>query len=70
VSDRVLKWAVQQGLAGVIELHLEAFVSTCKAKGYTYVDWDEAFMGAVRKNWAKIAAPLRQGASEKFAGVK
>jgi hypothetical protein len=59
VSDRVLKWAVAQGLAGVIELHLEAFVSTCKAKGYTYVDWDEAFMSAVRKNWAKIEVPRR-----------
>lgn len=59
VSDRVLKWATQQGLAGVIDLHLEAFVSTCKAKGYTYVDWDEAFMNAVRKNWAKIETPRR-----------
>lgn len=57
VSDRVLKWATQQGLAGVIELHFEAFVSTCRAKGYTYVDWDEAFMNAVRKNWAKIDPP-------------
>lgn len=57
VSDRVLKWAAQRGLAGVIELHLEAFVSTCKAKNYHYVDWDEAFMSAVRKNWARIDAP-------------
>lgn len=57
VSDRVLKWATQQGLAGVIELHFEAFVSTCRAKGYEYVDWDEALMSAVRKNWAKIVAP-------------
>lgn len=57
VSDRVLKWAAEHGLAGVIELHFEAFVSTCKAKAYTYADWDEAFMNAVRKNWAKIDAP-------------
>jgi hypothetical protein len=69
VSDRVLKWAVQQGLAGVIELHLEAFVSTCKAKGYTYVDWDEAFMSAVRKNWAKIEAPQSASADPRFAGA-
>lgn len=61
VSDRVLKWAAQKGLAGVIELHAEAFVSTCKAKGYTYVDWDEAFMNAVRKNWAKIEPPRSAG---------
>jgi hypothetical protein len=60
ISDRVLKWAAQQGLAGVIELHFEAFVSTCKAKGYAYVDWDEAFMNAVRKNWAKIQAPTQR----------
>lgn len=61
LSDRVLKWASQQGLAGVIELHFEAFVSTCKAKGYRYVDWDEAFMGAVRKNWAGIKTPAAAG---------
>lgn len=67
ISDRVLKWATQQGLAGVIELHLEAFVSTCKAKGYSYVDWDEAFMGAVRKNWAKIELGPRP--VSKFAGA-
>lgn len=57
ISDRVTKWAAQHGLAGVLELHFEAFVSTCKAKGYTYVDWDEAFMNAIRKNWAKIEPP-------------
>jgi hypothetical protein len=68
VSDRVLKWAVEQGLAGVIELHFEAFVSTCRAKGYTYVDWDEAFMSAVRKNWARIEAPRNKpGAPLKVA---
>jgi hypothetical protein len=61
VSDRVLQWATAQGLAGVIGLHLEAFVSTCRAKGYTYVDWDEAFMNAVRKNWAKIEPPRGVG---------
>lgn len=60
LSDRVLRWASQQGLAGVIGLHFEAFVSTCKAKGYTYVDWDEAFMNAVRKNWAKIQVPVQR----------
>lgn len=60
LSDRVLKWATRQGLAGVIELHFEAFVSTCRAKGYTYVDWDEAFMNAVRKNWANIQTPVKR----------
>ncbi len=61
VSDRVLKWAAAQGLAGVVDLHFEAFVSTCRAKGYAYVDWDEAFMNAIRKNWAKIEPPKQLG---------
>jgi hypothetical protein len=61
ISDRVLKWAAKNGHAAVLELHLEAFISTCKAKGYTYADWDEAFMGAVRKNWAQIKPQARQG---------
>lgn len=61
ISDRVLKWAAQKGHAGTLELHFEAFVSTCRAKGYTYADWDEAFMNAIRNNWAKIKAGERVG---------
>lgn len=54
VSDRVKAWALQQGLAGVIEQHFDAFVSTCKAKGYTYVDWDLALQNAIADDWAKL----------------
>lgn len=55
VSDRVRVWAEGKGF-GDLDAHLESFVSKCKAKGYTYADWDEGFMGAIRDNWAKIPA--------------
>jgi uncharacterized protein YdaU (DUF1376 family) len=53
ISDRVKDWAAEKGHRYLAE-HLEAFVSKVKAKGYTYVDWDEAFMNAVREDWAKV----------------
>jgi hypothetical protein len=53
VSERVKTWAAKKGY-GRLEEHLEAFVSKCKAKGYTYADWDEGFMGAVRDDWAGL----------------
>ena len=37
-----------------LDEHLESFVSKAKAKGYTYADWDEGFMGAVRADWAGL----------------
>jgi hypothetical protein len=53
VSDRVRAWAAEKGF-GQLDKHLESFVSKCKAKGYSYVDWDEAFMNAIRDDWAKL----------------
>lgn len=53
VSDRVRAWAAEKGF-GQLDKHLESFVSKCKAKGYSYVDWDEAFMSAIRDDWAKL----------------
>jgi len=53
ITPRVRSWAVEKGVFN-LEEHFEHFVSKCKAKGYTYVDWDEGFMGAVRSDWAKI----------------
>lgn len=53
VSDGVKKWAKEKGF-GQLEQHLESFVSKCKAKGYSYVDWDEALMNAIRDDWAKL----------------
>lgn len=53
VSDRVKAWALSKGHTQ-LEAHLEGFIGKCKAKGYTYVDWDEAFMDAIRKDWAGL----------------
>jgi len=53
VSDRVKKWAGEKGHTN-LEEHLENFVLTSEAKGYTYVDWDKAFMNAIRGDWAKV----------------
>ena len=36
------------------EQHCEAFVSKARAKGYTYADWDEGLMGAIREDWAGL----------------
>lgn len=59
ISDRVKKWAEEKGFDR-LEDHHEAFVSKAKARAYTYADWDEAFMGAVRDDWAEI----RKGAPQ------
>lgn len=56
ISERVRKWAIDKGHSRLDE-HLENFVSTARAKAYQYADWDEAFMKAVRENWAKLSAP-------------
>src|SRR5690606_31968550 len=59
VSDRVFTWASRKGY-GSLDQHLEFFVSKAKAKGYVYADWDEAFMGAIRDDWAGLRnAPAR-----------
>lgn len=57
ISDRVQNWAQSKSIDD-LEMHYEKFVSACKAKGYTYVDWDEGFMGAIRDNWAKVPAKI------------
>jgi hypothetical protein len=53
ISERVLKWAKEKGHKN-LERHLEFFVGASKAKGYKYIDWDQAFMNAIRENWAKV----------------
>ena len=53
ISDRVTAWAKEKGHAN-LEEHLESFRHKAKAKGYLYADWDDAFMEAIRKNWAGI----------------
>jgi hypothetical protein len=60
LSDRVKAWAAEKGYA-LLDKHLEAFKTKVAAKGYTYVDWDAAFMEAVREDWAKLRGRDRDG---------
>lgn len=55
ISERVANWAKEKGHSN-LNAHLENFISAAKKHGYKYVDWDEAFMEAIRKNWAKVEA--------------
>lgn len=53
ISPRVEAWAKRDGYERLPE-HLEAFKRKCSAKGYEYASWDDAFMEAVREDWAKL----------------
>lgn len=53
ISQRVTAWAEGKHFDHLDE-HLEAFVSKVRQHGYTYVDWDEAFMSAIRDDWARL----------------
>jgi hypothetical protein len=59
VSPKVEAWAAKAG-HGNLQAHLEAFVLKAAAKGYTYADWDAAFMSAIRSDWAGIREPVRK----------
>lgn len=62
VSERVKQWAGEKGY-GQLEEHLEAFIRKARARGYTYVDWDAAFMEAIREDWAKLRGRSATGAA-------
>ena len=53
VSERVTDWAKGKGFEQ-LEEHLESFKRKCSANGYKYLDWDSAFMEAIREDWAKL----------------
>lgn len=53
ISENVKKWAKEKGYSQLDE-HLDAFKRKVAARGYKYIDWDAAFMEAVRENWAKL----------------
>lgn len=55
ISDSVREWAKEHG-HGNLDAHLDAFIRKATMKGYSYVNWDMAFMEAVRENWAKLPA--------------
>lgn len=59
VSDRVKEWAAEKG-HDRLDQHLESFRAKATAKGYTYADWDAAFMEAIRENWAKLPTKVVQ----------
>jgi hypothetical protein len=62
VSPRVKEWAAIHKFKD-LDTHLESFKAKCAANGYRYVDWDSAFMEAIRGDWAK----LRQGRTTALA---
>ena len=53
VSERVERWATEKGVRN-LEAHLESFVTKARAKGYQYASWDDAFMNAIRDDWAGL----------------
>lgn len=53
VSARVTAWAAEKG-HGQLQAHLDSFKAKVQAHGYTYADWDSAFMEAIRTDWAKL----------------
>jgi uncharacterized protein YdaU (DUF1376 family) len=68
VSDRVRSWAAENGHARLDE-HFDSFVRKARAKGYEYASWDDAFMEAIRGDWAGLkrqqGPPRAQSWSEK-----
>lgn len=60
ISERVRTWAVEHG-HDRLEQRLEAFIGYAKSSGAVYADWDEAFMQAIRQNWAHLpeAEPVK-----------
>ena len=60
ISERVRAWAERKGYAN-LEDHLENFIGQCRAKSYVYADWDDAFMNAIRKDWAEIRSGRNAG---------
>lgn len=71
ISERVQEWAIEKGHTN-LQAHLENFISAAKRNGYVYVDWDEALMEAIRKDWAKLSTIRvigQQGGREDLAAI-
>lgn len=58
ISEAVRDWAIALGITS-LDRHLVHFRDIALAKDYRYVDWDRAFMRAIRDNWAKVPTPPR-----------
>lgn len=53
ISERVQAWAKRKSVTH-LEDRLEDFILKAGARGYKYVDWDLAFMSAIRDDWAGL----------------
>lgn len=60
ISDHVREWATDKGHTRLDE-RLSHFIGYVKANGKMYVDWDQAFMNAIRDDWAKLP-PIKHNA--------
>lgn len=69
ISDRVKTWAGKKEF-GSLDKHLENFRFQCQAKGYTYIDWDSAFMKAVSQDWAGVRGAAAPDYSAVFATLE
>lgn len=58
VSQRVEQWAKEHRFDRLAE-HLEAFKRKAVARAYSYASWDDAFMEAIREDWAKLRTQPR-----------
>jgi hypothetical protein len=67
ISDQVRAWAKAKGFDR-LEAHREYFVLKAAANGYMYVDWDAAFKGAIRDDWAKLRTGSALPADDVFVG--
>ena len=54
ISDGVRAWAEREGHAEHLQTHFDHFVGAAIARGYTYANWDQALMNAIRADWAKV----------------
>lgn len=54
ISPAVLAWAEREGHARHLQTHFDHFVGAAVAKGYTYANWDQALMNAIRADWARV----------------
>ena len=68
VSERVAEWAGERGFTS-LDQHLEVFKRKAIAKGYTYASWDDAFMEAIRQDWAGIRGKAPQTFAQQAADV-
>lgn len=54
ISEGVRAWAEREGHADNLQAHFDHFVGTAIARGYTYANWDQALMNAIRADWARV----------------